>query len=216
MTITLYNIIGSPPCNFVRTLAKHLDIDVKLKNLDYINKEQFSEEYLKINPFHKVPAIDDDGFIVYESNAIAYYLLRKYAPDSELYPACIKTRTHIDQILSSLVTTIHSESGVFIGPRVYQKTKPTTQEITAFEQNVLRGLEHLIGEGKFAVGDTFTLADMALTARIIVPLENKFVDHSKFPKLTSYYDRVKREQPHFEEIYGPAINSFKQMFDNLK
>ncbi|XP_037565981.1 glutathione S-transferase 1-1-like [Dermacentor silvarum] len=216
MTITLYNIIGSPPCNFVRALAKHLGIELKLKNLDYANKEQFSDEYLKINPFHKVPAIDDEGFVVYESNAIAYYLLRKYAPNSELYPACIKTRTRIDQILSAAVTTIHSESAVFIRPRVYEKTKPTTEEITAFEQNVLRGLEHLIGDGKFAVGDNFTLADISLTARLIVPLESKFVDPSKFPKLASYYDRVKHEQPYFDEIYKPAIINFKKMFNNLK
>ncbi|XP_072142859.1 glutathione S-transferase 4-like [Dermacentor andersoni] len=216
MTITLYNIIGSPPCNFVRTLAKHLDIDVKLKNLDYANNELFSDEYLKINPFHKVPAIDDEGFVVYESNAIAYYLLRKYAPDSELYPASIKTRTHIDQILSSLATTIHSETAVFVRPIVRQKTKPTAKELTAFEENVIRGLEHLIGDGKFAVGDNFTLADIALTARIIVPLENKFVDPSKFPKLASYYDRVKRKQPYFEEIYRPVINSIEQLFDSLK
>ncbi|XP_072142999.1 glutathione S-transferase 1-1-like [Dermacentor andersoni] len=159
MTITLYNINGSPPCNFVRTLAKHLDIDVKLKNLDYSHKEQFSDEYLKISPFLKAPAIDDEGFVLYESNAIAYYLLRKYAPDSELYPACIKTRTHIDQILSSLVTTIHSQTAVFV---------------------------------------------------------NKFVDPSKFPKLASYYDRVKRKQPYFEEIYKPVIYSIEQLFDSLK
>ncbi|XP_075539881.1 glutathione S-transferase 1-1-like [Dermacentor variabilis] len=161
MTTTPYNINGSPPCNFVRTLAKHLDIDVKLKNLDYSKKEQFSEEYLKINPFHKVPAIDDEGFVVYEN---------KYTPDSELYPACIKTRTHFDQILSSLATTIHSESAVFVRPRVHQKTKPTAKEIT-FQHRDIRGLERLIGDGTFAVGDNFTLADIALTARIIVPLE---------------------------------------------
>ncbi|XP_037565049.1 glutathione S-transferase D1-like [Dermacentor silvarum] len=107
MTITLYNINGSPPCNLVRTLAKHVGIELNLKNLDAANKEHLRDEYLKVNPFHKVPAIDDEGFILYESNAIAYYLLRKYAPDSELYPACIKTRSQIDQILSAVVTTIH-------------------------------------------------------------------------------------------------------------
>nr|XP_054923460.1 glutathione S-transferase 4-like [Dermacentor andersoni] len=212
MNITLYNINCSPPCNFVRTLAKHLDIDVKLKNLDHSHKEQFSDEYLKvcrneINMCRQIVAIC--------ANAIAYYLLPKYAPDSELYPTCIKTRTHIDQILSSLVATIHSQTAVFVRPRVHQETKPTAKEITTFEHRVIRGLERLIGDGKFAVGDNFTLADIALTTRITVPLENKFVDPSKFPKLASYYDRVKRKQPYFEEIYEPVIYSIEQLFDSL-
>ncbi|XP_075539443.1 glutathione S-transferase D1-like [Dermacentor variabilis] len=216
MTITLYNLNGSRPCNFVRTLAKHLGIELKLKNLDAAKKEQFSDEYLKINPFHKVPAIDDEGFILYESNAIVYYFLRKYSPESELYPACIKTRTRIDQILSAVATTIHNAMIDTVHPIIRRKTKPTTEEITALEENFARGLEHLIGDDKFAVGDTFTVADMALAGRIPLVLENKFVNISKFPKLASYYDRVKREDPYFEEIYKPAIDKYKGQLADLK
>ncbi|XP_075539880.1 glutathione S-transferase 4-like [Dermacentor variabilis] len=251
MTITLYNINGSPPGNLVRALAKHLGIELKLKNLDAANKEHLSDEYLKVNPFHKVPAIDDEGFIVYESNAIVYYLLRKYAPESELYPASIKTRTRIDQILSAVVTTIQPKSDSFVRdmfspllrlssrpnedhfarccyhvaytsiltasrPLISRKTKPTAEEIAALEENIVRALEHLIGDGKFAAGDTFTIADMALAGRLPVALENNIVNPSKFPKLASYYDRVKREQPYFEEIYKPAIDRFKGLMDDLK
>ncbi|XP_054923585.2 glutathione S-transferase 1-like [Dermacentor andersoni] len=216
MTITLYNINGSPPCNLVRALAKHLGIELKLTNLDAANKEHLSDEYLKVNPFHKVPAIDDEGFIVYESNAIVYYLLRKYAPESELYPASIKIRTRIDQILSAVVTTIHNATIDTFRPLISRKTKPTPEEIAALEENIVRGLEHLIGDGKFAAGDTFTIADMALAGRLPVALETNFVNPSKFPKLASYYDRIKREQPYFEEIYKPAIDKFKGLLADLK
>ncbi|KAL1444551.1 hypothetical protein MTO96_029766 [Rhipicephalus appendiculatus] len=80
MTITLYNWPGSPPCGFVLAVAKQLGLQLDVKNVNLATKEQLSEQYLKINPFHKVPALEDDGFIVYESAAIVYYLLRKYAP----------------------------------------------------------------------------------------------------------------------------------------
>ncbi|XP_037515250.1 glutathione S-transferase 1-like [Rhipicephalus sanguineus] len=199
MTITLYNILSCPPCNFVRALAKHVGIELKTKNLDAYKKEHYSDEYLKINPFHKAPAIEDEDFVVYESNAIAYYLLRKYAPESELYPTCIQTRTRIDQILAAIATTIHNAQMEYTRPMHLAKKKPTTQQITTFEENYVKGLEHLIGDGKFAAGDTFTLADIALTTRVVVALEN-FTDPSKFPKLASYYDRVKRQQPYFEEV----------------
>ncbi|XP_075539440.1 glutathione S-transferase 4-like [Dermacentor variabilis] len=215
MAITLYNLAKSPPCAFVRSLAKHLAIEMKIKNLDFAKKEHFSDEYLKVNPFHKVPAIDDEGFIVYESNAIAYYLLRKYAPDSKLYPACIKTRTRIDQVLACLSSTIHSAMVAFLLPRFVEKTKPKAEEKSAFEDNVLRGLENLIGD-KFTVGDTFTLADLAMTSFVAAALENNLVDYTKFSKLRSYYERVKHEQPCFEEIYGPVLDNMRQLSANLK
>nr|XP_050029267.1 glutathione S-transferase 2-like [Dermacentor andersoni] len=215
MTITLYNVDRSPPCAFVRSLAKHLAIELKHKNLDFTNKEHCSDEYLKINPFHKVPAIDDEGFIVYESNAIAYYLLRKYAPESKLYPTCIKTRTRIDQVLACLSSNIYSATVAFLLPRFVENTKPTAEEKSAFEENVLRGLEHLIGD-KFAVGETFTLADVAMTSLVATALENNLVDYTKFPKLRSYYERVKHEQPCFEEIYGPVLNNMRQLSARLK
>ncbi|KAL1476405.1 hypothetical protein MTO96_036531 [Rhipicephalus appendiculatus] len=219
MAVALYNLDKSPPCNFVRSLAKHVGVELNLKNLDFLNNEHLSEEYLKINPFHKVPAIDDGGFVVYEScllsTAISYYLLRKYAPDSELYPASLKTRTRIDQALACISTSIYSASVAFFMPRVRQKTKPTTEEMMVFERDVLKGLENLIGDGKFAVGDCFTVADLAATARVIVALES-FFDPAKFTKLASYYDRVKSEQPYFEEVYRPALNVIKAMKASLK
>ncbi|KAL1468332.1 hypothetical protein MTO96_041550 [Rhipicephalus appendiculatus] len=145
------------------------------------------------------------------SNAIAYYLLRKYAPESQLYPACIQTRTRIDQVLASIATTINSAIIDFKRPMILKKAKPTTEQQKTFEENYVKGLEYLIGDGKFAVGDTFTLADIALTSRAVVAIEN-FVD----PKLSNYYERVKRQQPYFEEIYRTSIDLVNRNFAALK
>ncbi|KAH6931963.1 hypothetical protein HPB50_001853 [Hyalomma asiaticum] len=216
MTITLYNLRRSPPCGFVRSLAQHLGIEMVVKDLDFTKKEHHSEHYLKINPFHKVPAIDDDGFVVYESNAIAYYLLRKYAPESDLYPTCVETRAIIDQILACASGLIHNHSAVFFRPRVWQKIKPTAEEVRAFEEDVVKGIEHLIGDGKFAAGDKVTLADLAIFAHLTLAFENDTVDKGKFPKLASYYERVKRELPYIEEVHRPAVEFFKKIWAELK
>lgn len=59
----------------------------------------------------------------------------------------------------------------FQRPRFFTLTKPTPEEQTAFEENALKGLEHLIGDGKFAVGDKLTLADLSLISYLILVLE---------------------------------------------
>ena len=51
-------------------------------------------EYRAMNPNGRVPVIEDDGFVLWESNAIVRYLLAKHAPDSAWYPADPQARAH--------------------------------------------------------------------------------------------------------------------------
>nr|QRE01768.1 glutathione S-transferase Epsilon 2 [Dermacentor marginatus] len=215
MPIVLYNVEGSPPCFFIRSLAKEIGLSLTLKNITLKNGDHLTEEFQKLNPFHKVPTIDDDGFVVYESNAIAYYLLRKYAPACELYPDCIETRTQIDQVLAAVSVNIQPHAAAFFRPCLLQQSKPTFEEELTFEVNVIKGLEHLIGEAKYAIGDQYTIADLCLIGEILVALENGSVDKNNFPKLTSYYERLKAELPYFEEIYAPNIEAIKRMWSEL-
>src|SRR2546421_8280175 len=53
-------------------------------------------EHLKINPNGHVPAIDDDGTIIWESMAINLYLVEKYGK-APLWPAKIEDRAHAYQ-----------------------------------------------------------------------------------------------------------------------
>ncbi|XP_049519582.1 glutathione S-transferase 1 isoform X2 [Dermacentor silvarum] len=219
MPVTLYNLTGSPPCGFVRCVAKHIGVELKVRNLDLANKEQLGEEYLKVNPFHKVPAIDDDGFVVYESSAIAYYLLRKYAPESELYPNEIKARTRIDQALAALSGTVHAVhplAAVFFRPGFFVKKTPTAAEVIAYEENVLNNIQHLVGDGKYAIGDKLTLADLTIVSHLAMILEIDCVDRSKYPKLVSYYKSLKAQLPYFEEIYRPVICYVKQHWASMQ
>uniref|UniRef100_A0A224YTY0 Glutathione s-transferase n=1 Tax=Rhipicephalus zambeziensis TaxID=60191 RepID=A0A224YTY0_9ACAR len=216
MPVLLYNLVGSPPCGFIRCLAKEIGVEMNLRDLDLAKGEHRSEEFLKINPFHKVPTIDDNGFIVYESNAIAYYLLRKYAPESDLYPTCIKTRTRIDQALAAASGSIHPNLGTFFRPRYFQGTKPSADEVKAFEENVINSLEQLVGENKFAVGDKITIADLCLIGHVTVCLEVPCIDKAKYPKLAAYYNRVKGALPYFEEIFGPVLVQINKVWERLK
>ncbi|KAL1471863.1 hypothetical protein MTO96_039662 [Rhipicephalus appendiculatus] len=101
-------------------------------------------------------------------------------------------------------------------PRVWYKSKPTAEEVKSFEEDVIKGLEHLLGDGKFVVGDKLTVADLALFAHLTLAIENDSIDKGKFPKLANYHERVKHELPYLEEIYRPAIDFFKQLWAELK
>jgi glutathione S-transferase len=70
----------------VLALRNHLAIDCKLVPVDLGEGAQREPSYLALNPNGKVPTLEDDGFALWESNAILFYLAAK-RPDTALWPA---------------------------------------------------------------------------------------------------------------------------------
>ena len=96
--IALYHSPFSPFSRSVYLLTRYLNLDVDVKVLDLIEKkEQFSEEFLKINPQHCVPTIDDNGFYLWESRAILSYIMESRAP--HLLPTSPKEKAVLNQRL---------------------------------------------------------------------------------------------------------------------
>jgi glutathione S-transferase len=96
--IILYHSPFSPFSRSVLLLSRYLNIDIEVKVLDLLEKkEQFSPDFLKINPQHCVPTIDDNGFYLWESRAILAYLMETRAP--HLLPTSPKEKAILNQRL---------------------------------------------------------------------------------------------------------------------
>lgn len=82
----------------VLMVANHLNIELDLLAIDLFNNEQNSPEFLKINPNHTVPVLEDDGFILWESYAIMQYLA-ELTPNQSIYPSDPRARADINRWL---------------------------------------------------------------------------------------------------------------------
>lgn len=216
MPVALYNQYGSPPCALVRMVARHLGVELELRNLNLFTGEHLKPEYLKLNPYHKVPTMEDDGFILYESSPICTYLCNKFAPASSLYPACPRSRAQVDQVLATITSTIQPHYFAFLKPCFFDNHKPTPEEIAAFEENVLASFENHVGkDGGYAVGDGLTLADFSLVAHLTLCFEFPVVQVDKFPRLKAYYERIKAELPYFDEINKQSLDLLKECLREL-
>ena len=93
--LTIYGSDLSGPAIKVRLTASYMGIDHKWQVINLREGEQKKEWFLKINPVGKIPAIEDDGFCLFESNAICKYLCDKH--QSPLYPKDLKKRALVEQ-----------------------------------------------------------------------------------------------------------------------
>ncbi|CAK1579732.1 unnamed protein product [Parnassius mnemosyne] len=110
MTINFYYMMGSPPCSTVTMTIAALGIESEIKyhSVDCMADEHLKPEYIKMNPQHTVPTIEDDGFVLCESRAISRYLVNKYGKGSALYPEDVQARAVIDQRLDFDLGTLYS------------------------------------------------------------------------------------------------------------
>lgn len=98
MALTFYFGSGSPFAWKVWLVLEHKGIAYTAKRLSFDKDETRAPEFLKINPRGKVPAIVDDGFALYESNAICEYLEEKY-PQNPLLPKDAKGRASVRRMI---------------------------------------------------------------------------------------------------------------------
>jgi glutathione S-transferase len=78
--------------------AAHLGTPVTLVTVDLVKGEHRQAQFLKLNPNHKVPVLEDDGFILWESRAIMQYLC-DITPLQAIYPPEKRARADVNRWL---------------------------------------------------------------------------------------------------------------------
>lgn len=178
------------------------DLDSKFiflicREVDLFNGAHQLEEYKAINPISTVPALDDNDFKVFDSSAIAIYLVEKYAKDDSLYPKDLRKRTKVNEVLFYV--------GNYIFPRVFQlfvagyfeaETEVPQKRIDELLRGY-RAIESFLEGNDYLTGSTLTLPDLYLWANIeslgqVVP-----VDTEQFPNFTRWWKKM-REHPSVE------------------
>lgn len=85
--ITLYNYELSGNCYKLRLLMNLLGLSYRTVDLEfYPGKEHKGEAFLAINPLGQLPALDDDGFVLRDAQAILTYLAARYDASGHWYP----------------------------------------------------------------------------------------------------------------------------------
>lgn len=207
--LTIYGSDLSGPAIKVRLTASFLGLNYKWQIVNLREGEQKKEWFLKINPVGKVPAIDDDGFCLFESNAICRYLCDKQ--NSPLYPKDIKKRALIEQWID--YASFHI--GANFAPVMYNRVFAPLRGLAVNEKAITDGegylkqyfpiIEKQLARYPYVTGRDISLADIVLFA-ILEPVEMAKVDLSVYPKLNAWRAELKKQS-----FYTSCYKEYGQM-----
>ncbi|MHC8303451.1 glutathione S-transferase family protein [Pseudomonas sp. PB3P13] len=157
--IKLYNFPRSGHAHRVELMLSLMQLPTELIFVDLAKGAHKQPDYLAINPLGQVPAIDDQGVVLADSNAILVYLAQKYGQGHWL-PADPVGAAKVQRWLS-----------IAAGPIAFGPARArlitvfgasyNAEEVIAYAHTWLQMIDQELAGAAFLVGDEPTIADVA-------------------------------------------------------
>jgi glutathione S-transferase len=190
--IKLYDFKSSPNCQRVKIVLAEKNLQYEIVPVDLRAHEQKTPDYLKLNPYGKVPVLTDDDTVLYESCIINEYLEEKY-PNPPLLPKEPAKKAN---------ARILVDYGMAHFDNPYQKLRMELMK-DAKEQNqqvidgakgeikkLLQRFESEIGDNPYLTGE-FSLVDADLLPRFTRLEGFGVLPDPSLPRLGKYMERMK-------------------------
>jgi len=170
--------------------------------VDFATGEHKKEPHLSRQPFGRIPALDDDGFEMFESRAICRYLDQKAG--GKLVPSDPKARAKMEQWISVETSEFTPHAMKFIYHDVFKRPQePAVLEAAGKAlEATCAVLEKQLAKTPFLVGAELSLADICYAPYVEygigTPAKEIF---AKFPHLMAWWNRIS-ERPTWAKVAG--------------
>uniref|UniRef100_A0A2M4AXM0 glutathione transferase n=1 Tax=Anopheles triannulatus TaxID=58253 RepID=A0A2M4AXM0_9DIPT len=213
--IKLYTAKLSPPGRAVELTASLLGLELEIIPINLLAGDHRKPEFLKLNPQHTIPIIDDGGIVIRDSHAIIIYLVQKYGKDLSLYPEDPITRAKINAALHFDSGVLFSRLRFYFEPILYGGSSELPQHKIEYMRKGYELLNDALVDD-YIVGNTITLADLSCIATIATmeaffPLE----DRSSYPKLYAWIERMS-QLADYDRLNQQGAIEFAEICESLR
>lgn len=163
-------------------------------------------QFLAMNPHGRIPVIDDDGLVVWESHAILRYLAARYGGE-RLWSDDPAARSYADRWMDWSQTTLQPDfvNGVFVA---YYRMPEARRDWPAIRAAIARCAEHYrlldrwLADKKFLLGDGFSLADIPAGTTLYRYFELD-IERPSVPNVEAWYARLRERLAYRENVLVP-------------
>jgi glutathione S-transferase len=185
--IKVYDTPVSGNCHKARLMLSILGLDYELAPINLLNKEHKTPEYLGVHPLGKVPALEDDGFVVWDGQAIVVYLAKKYG-STDWYPDDAEGMSQVQSWLAFAANEMWA--GPAIARAIMKFKRPADQETAiANTKAALQVLDDWLASREFLACGRPTVADIAVYPYAAMAWEGD-VDMSGYSNLNAWIKRI--------------------------
>jgi glutathione S-transferase len=164
---------------------EEIGLPYRVHALDHSAGELDGDAYSRISPFHQVPVIDDDGFVVAESAAVVLYLAEKAG---KLIPSDVQGRTRVVQWCFAAVATVDPTFTCLDMIEIFDKGAHTLKtEVRKLAGRWLADVERRLEDREWIACADFTVADIMMAGVLRGVRKTDLL--TPFPNIRSYYER---------------------------
>ncbi|KAK3926201.1 Glutathione S-transferase 1, isoform D [Frankliniella fusca] len=216
MAPIVYQDLLSPPVQAVALTvrAAGLDSKVQFQNVSLAAGDHLKPEFVKKFPMHAVPALEDDGFYLWDSHAICAYIISAYAKDDKLYPKDPKKKALVDQFLHFSNSILYTRLRDMSEPMWKGLTKTVPEEKKEKVHEAFKSLDTMLEGKQWLTGDSLTIADICVVCEANAA-QNLAGDFSKYKNISAWFKRCQTTIPAFEEIAIAGNNQYKAILAKL-
>lgn len=186
---------------FTVWLLEELGAPYELEIYDRNDMGRAPPELKKAHPLGKSPVIEDDGFVLAESGAIALYLLEKFDPENKFGPPQGAPKAHAEW----MQWLMYSEASAF-APLLIKlllsrdETKPVIFDMFSSGEVALQlgYLDARLANRPYIMGDQFQANDIGTT--YIAQMAQRLGELAPYPNLSTYLER-NTKRPAFQRAF---------------
>lgn len=192
MAIVLYDAVPSANSDRVKIVLKEKRLAYERVTLDLRKLEQKKPEFLRLNPYGKVPVLVDGEKVLFESCIINEYLDESY-PDPPLMPKDAYLRARGRIVVDYMLNFLQPDWTPF---RMEMLKQPGDRDANVLDRKRpvllerLRYIEAALGEQPFFLG-SFGLTDIDVWPRFVLMEAYAVLPHPAFPRLNGWLERMK-------------------------
>jgi len=168
--LRLYDYPDCPFCQKVRVVLAEKDLEYEKIFVDLRKQEQKLPDFLRLNPYGKVPVLMDEDEVIYDSTIIDEYLEDEY-PLPRLMPEDSQGRSAVRMLEDYCDNSFIPPTTMLLAQLRKSDAERDQQRVDQAREELRRCLYYLrdkLAGHEYLVGKEFTLADAAFAPRIMV------------------------------------------------